>query len=366
MSESYDTWFPTFRRMTGIDPPFPAFWRWRTTRGQQQSLLRLIAVAMEQNLPLAPLIEAWAADESGVQRNRLRRLARLLCEGMSLPGAVEEVKGVLNDEQKLAIRFGTQSGTLTASIHDALDEPSATNVWQYPRLKKSLIYCAILVVIATLIVTFIAIKIVPQFRAIIREFDLSEPPFMVLARQMAEIFAEYWFVWVLALIAVGWLLSSRWPGRQLRYAILDKLFRPLRQLRTASVLRKLSVASQAGRPISGAISTLARYHFDSTYRHRLLFVRNEIEQGADVWQSMANTGLLNPADVQVLELSEKVGNRPWALKQLALAKSRATMRRLSKWSEFAMPALVFVLGAFVLIQALGVFSFLANVVKSLA
>jgi type II secretory pathway component PulF len=80
---------------------------------------------------------------------------------------------------------------------------------------------------------------------------------------------------------------------------------------------------------------------------------------------MAATGLLNPADVRVLELSEKVGNRSWALKQLALAKSRDTMRRLSKWSEFAMPALVFILGAFVLIQAVGVFGFLANTINSL-
>lgn len=52
-----------------------------TTREQQKSLAMLIAVAAEQQVPLQPLLTAWADDEQGVQQNRVRRLGRLLDEG---------------------------------------------------------------------------------------------------------------------------------------------------------------------------------------------------------------------------------------------------------------------------------------------
>ena len=81
-----------------------------------------------------------------------------------------------------------------------------------------------------------------------------------------------------------------------------------------------------------------------------------MEQGADVWQSMAKLGLLSAPEVRVLETAERVGNRPWVLHQLALLKKRRTMRRLAHWSELALPLVIVLMGAFVLFQALGVFS----------
>ena len=44
-------------------------------------------------IALAPLLEAWAADERGRQRGRVRRLVRLLKQGVPLPEAVEQVPG---------------------------------------------------------------------------------------------------------------------------------------------------------------------------------------------------------------------------------------------------------------------------------
>jgi type II secretory pathway component PulF len=91
-------WFPKFRRLTGrrLGAPF-------TTRTQSQTLLRIIALAIEQRLPLAPLLQAFAEDESGVQRWRIQRLAGLLERGTSLPAALEQVAHVLPEENVLAI-----------------------------------------------------------------------------------------------------------------------------------------------------------------------------------------------------------------------------------------------------------------------
>ena len=128
----------------------------------------------------------------------------------------------------------------------------------------------------------------------------------------------------------------------------------------------IAIASNAGRPMAGALSTLARYHFDSTLRNKLSFVRNEMEQGANLWQSMSAVDLLTDADVRALNLAERLGNRTWVLTQLANAKNRRAIRRLDYASQLVLPAVVLLMGLFVLFQALALFTPLTNIIRGFA
>jgi type II secretory pathway component PulF len=347
--------FPTFRRLFNWSNQSFYLWPLHTTAAQRQSLLRLIAVATEENLPLAPLIETWALDERGVQKERLRRLARLLNSGTPLTDAVEQVRGVLRDEDVLAIRFGAQSGTLSATIRAALDESASVSTSRPNRFRKTLVYGCTVFLIGLPIVAFIQIKVMPAFDQILNEFSMEQPAVAGWSTAVASFVARFWWLGALLVIVLLSTLFSAWPGRFLRHTVFGRMFRSLRELRAAEILHKLSVATSAGRPISGALSTLARYHFDPIIRHKLLFVRNELEQGADVWQSMTAVGLLTPQEVGLLRSAERVGNRPWALKQLADGKQRRTLRRLERMSDLFLPVVVFAIAAFVLVQALAVF-----------
>jgi type IV pilus assembly protein PilC len=347
--------FLTRHRHIPWQPEFAAWWPMHTTSAQRQSLLRLIAVAAEEHLPLSPLIAAWAEDERGVQRRRLRRLARLLKSGTPLPEAVEQVPGVLRDEDLLAIRFGAQSGTLTASVRALLDEspPEASDVAR--TFRSTLVYVAAVILLSLPVVAFFQISIAPQMHQIFAEYSLETPWALQWLEWLTGLVAKFWWLFALAALALIWPVFSARPGRYVRHTLLGRFVRPLRELRVADVLHKLSIALQAGRPIPGVLSTLARYHFDPAIRHKLLFVRNEVEQGADVWQSMASVDFLTEKEVNVVATSERIGNRPWILRQLAAGKRRRTSRLLARLSELVLPAVAMVIGAIVLLQALAVF-----------
>jgi MSHA biogenesis protein MshG len=361
-----DTAFPTFRRLLSFQNPFPNLWPRGTSRTQQRSLLRLILTATEKDINLGRLVNRWAEDESGVQRQRLRRLALLLHDGAALPDAVEEVRGVLGDEDVLAIRFGAQSGTLAASIRDRLEQSDFALGSRSLPTRHLIMYLCLLGIVASIVITFWEIKIVPALNQIFQEFDIGSPPkALVWSTAIANAVTRYWYVAVAAVFAVWLLLFSRRLGRPIRLQITGRLFRPMRDLRIADVLQKLSVATRAGRPLEGALSTLARYHFDPVLRHQLLFIRNELEQGANIWHSMGNVGLLNPQEVRVLESSERVGNRPWVLNQLAQLKKRRTTQRVANWSQVVLPLIIVLLGGFVLLQALSMFQSLLQLVYSL-
>jgi type II secretory pathway component PulF len=360
------SWFPTFRSFFTSAGAFRTWWPWYTTTAQRRSLLRLIAVATEEHLPLAPLIESWMQDECGVQRRRVRKLARLLQQGRPLADAVELVPGVLREEDLLAIRFDAQSGTRTAAMRELLAASQEASHAAAPRLRQSLLYFCVLLPVSLLLIAFTQIRIVPVLGQIFSEFGMDLPPALSWSVASGGATFLYWWIGALALLAVIWWLLATRSGRPVRYALFGRLLRPWYEVRAAGVLQNIAIAVAAGRPIPGALSTLARYHFDPTIQRELLFVRNEVEQGADVWHSLAGVGMLSQPEVELLSGAQRTGNLAWILKTLVAAKERRTSQRYQWAAELVVPALVFLMAALVVFQAFTVFQPLTRIIESLS
>ena len=349
-----ETWFPTFRRFFGTRVPLPSLWPPYTTAWQRRSLLRLIAVALEDNLPLVPLLESWTQDERGAQKSRLRRLIGLLKSGRPLADAIEEVPGILRDEDVLALRFDTHSGTRTAAVRSMLDEQPLETSSQLPRLRRPFIYLCMFVPIFLFFFAFNQLRIVPVFHVMLSQFGMPRPAVLGWSASFGNTLLNYWWVFPLVAIALAWSMFSTRGGRFVRHSVLGRWFTSRRQMHAGDLLQHLGVAVQAGRPVPGALSTLARYHFDPATRHQLLFLRNEVEQGAELWASMQAVGLLTSPEVRLLKTADRVGNRPWVLKQLAQIKKRRAYQRSQRTTEFLLPLVVIVMGGFVLFQSLTV------------
>jgi type II secretory pathway component PulF len=362
-----ETWFPTFRKLGRGHLTAPSFswWPLYTTAAQRRSLLRLIAVATEENLPLVPLLESWAADERGLQRSRLLQLLALLRRGTPLPDAIDAVPGLLRPEDALAVRFDAQSGTRTAAVRQALAEFDETETQSRSGVRQTVVYVVVVFLVALLLTAFVQTKILPVIIRMLGEFSLDLPAVSALSWQMSQTLASDWWIIALAALVALWALLFTEAGRWLRDLMLYPLSASGRQWRSAGVLELLGVAMHAGRPLPGALSTLARYHFDPGIRNKLLFIRNEVELGADAWQCMGKAGLLTPPEVRLLAASQRLGNRGWALQQLVAVKRRRTTERLERAAQFLMPALVIAMGGFVLFQSLTVFLPLVELISSL-
>src|SRR3954468_16324238 len=167
-----DSQFPTFGRLSRMDFAGAFGWPWYTTAAQRRGLLRVIAVGIEEKLPLVPLLQAWAEDERGAQQKRLRRLLRLINAGATIADAVEQVPGILRDEDILALRFDSQSGTVTTAVREGLDDAANNAPARLSRSRGTSLYLWTVLILGCPIVTFIAIKIMPAFQMILREFDV--------------------------------------------------------------------------------------------------------------------------------------------------------------------------------------------------
>jgi type II secretory pathway component PulF len=335
---------------------FASLWPWFTTRRQSLSLLRLIAVGIEEKLPLAPLVEAWAEDERGFQRARLRTLARLLGTGMALDDAIEEVPGVLNSRHLLALRFDRQMGTRTAAAQAILQEDPSPPLRQ-PGISRSLFYLYICIVppFVLLFIFFFHFNITPKLTRILGEFSVPQPDVFVWWRMLGDLVVQWTLPMALLALAALWFLISTRAGLRLGRNLTGRLSHSARHRYTSDVLQLLGVAVATGRPLAGTLSTLARYHFDPAIRQQLLFARNEVEQGVDVWQTLVDSSLLTRSEAHLLHTGQRLGNQPWTMSQIVAVKRQRARRRQALSAVFLWPLAILTLGSVVLFEALSVF-----------
>ena len=332
--------FPTFERAWNAFGNFsPAGWplpQWLSTpwwiadtlTAKQRSLLRIVTVGINEKLELTPLIWSLATEHRGKYRRRLFQLARRLESGTPLPVALEQTPNVLSDEQLLAVRFAVQSGTLSQTLTETLSSSDTAAQQIANRLKQIIFYGGVVATLFTLVLTFMMVKIVPSFQAILDDFSLeiTEPMEMLIV--IANVITIWGPLFLLILLLFLWLAKSQAMRRFFRRRILSRMLKPVAQLRAANLLSLLAVTQENGRPLPGAISTLARYHYDSLIRRKLLFVRNEIEQGSELWSSMAKVRLLSTAEARALESAADAGALPWTMRKLAQWKQDRVTRRL--------------------------------------
>ncbi len=338
-------WDGTWRFSPWLNTPW---WPADTLVTKQKALLRILAVAATERLEAAPLVAALAREDRSRYRRRLRRFAKRLSTGTGLADALEQTPGVLSDEQALAVRFGEQSGTLPSTLRILLDNRDQASQRITTRLRQIGFYASITLAIFVYVVSFILIKILPSFAAIFDDFELQLPRLTELLISISNWAVNFWWLLAISLLTFVWLFRSERSRRFFRRKISSRLIRPIAQLRSADLLTLLAINARAGRPLAGVLSTLARYHFDSKIRYKLLFVRNEMEQGANVWNSMATAQLLTAAEARALEKSTSADSRAWTMDQLAQLRRGRVERRIDLYISLFQPLVILIMAGAVL------------------
>ena len=373
-------------------------WRYRSSR--RAALLAAMASAASTSMPLAPAVEAFAAEWRGSFRRCARLLARSLADGTPLPEALRRTRvpislvdvilailllgpvglvligllviliywigprGIISPKSLSVIEAGQEAGVLSEAIGEAarlaLPQESLTKaalpIW----------YLLDMLLVAGGVVTFLLVKIVPAFIKIFQDFDAELPPATIALIQFFDYFVNYFYI---ALPLVLLLLASG-IHFALRYFGLSRWDPPLiagvaRRLDTAVVLRMLGVVAAAGRPLEPALAAFARGFPNASLRRRLRRVREDVSCGADCWESFREHGLLRLQETALLKSASRVGNLPWVLGETAAGIERKFTYRMRVVSQFLLPAAVLTFGAVVFSIVVGLFLPLVSLIEKL-
>ena len=363
--------FPTFQRLAHFEFRYSPWkcmpwWPADTLAARQKSLLKILAVAAAEQLEAAPLVANLAIEHRGSYKRRLRRLSQRLYAGTLLADAIEQTPGVLSDDDALAIRFGEQSGILPATLVDLINKPDQAQLRIRTRLRQVVVYSLLTLAVMASVLTFLMIKIIPSLNAIFYDFELDLPRISLFVIAASDGIVRYWWLLAIPGIALVWFWKSERLKRYVRRHVTGRIIKPLAQLRSINVLNLLAGNARAGRPLAGAVSTLARYHFDGRIRQKLLFVRNEMEQGADPWESMSRVQLIAPTEARALQAATSSESRSWTLNRFVELKRGRVERRLEMYLSLLQPAATLLIAIVVLVIAVGCLAPIFDLISALA
>ncbi|MFK7737792.1 MAG: type II secretion system F family protein [Pirellulaceae bacterium] len=364
------------RRLPSILPMFSAQHGWRASTWWLpdsrnvvgQSLVRLLALAHRERIPVAPLVTAYALEQRYFHRKRLQQWCSLLNEGAALIPSLEQHREILPDEDILLLRLASESGMLDEAYDQLIRKYESEATAPKLQLQKVLAYVTATGVTTVILVLFLFIFIAPTYREIYDEFGLALPAAFESVSAVAKWLGSSAFLPVIAGVSLVALLVV-WvfqPQRPAQRAFGSGLSRSLYQLRSAQLMRLIAMALERGRPLPGSLSTLAKYHFDRVIRGRLLFARNEVEHGASIWNSLASAQLLEQREASALDEASTNEFRSWLLRALADQKQSRIRFRYLLLSKTVYPAIILLFGCIVAWIAVGFFSVITQIITSLS
>jgi len=338
---------------------------------QQDSLLTILAIAAEGNMPLAPTVaafadqyqgrypreyrglafdpfyhvEAFADHFKGNYGGRIMNLAAELDRGRSVADALASVRGVVSRDALLLARVGDQTGRLPQALRMAASSRSSQlPIWT--AIASRLAYLLAMLLIIQSICGFMLYFIVPKFESIFKDFGVPLPQPTILLIEGSHFLIKYFYLttaWIppLELLLLIFLPFSFAGWVNYDVPLFDRL---LRRRHMALILRSLSLAVDAGKPIEVALTTLASHYPTLWVRRKLIKVDERVQLGESWISALEQQGIIQSSDAQVLSSAAEVGNVAWALRELAETGERRLAFRFQAVTQTLFPLVVIGLG----------------------
>ena len=98
-------------------------------------------------------------------------------------------------------------------------------------------------------------------------------------------------------------------------------------------------------------------------RNGLARASASVNSGLDWREALRKSRLITHAEQALLTSAERVGNLPWALRQIARRREKRTVYRLATALQILYPAAILFLGAFVAFYVVALFVLLVELIK---
>ncbi len=338
----------------------------RLRASRQEALLALLAIASERGMPLDAAISAFADQFGGRSRRRFLGVAAQLHAGRSLGLALSRPKRVVSSDAILMVRVGEAVDALPAALRMTASN-RAGRVGNWTGFASKLAYLLALLSVAEALSSFLLYFIVPKFEAIFKDFGVPLPSVTIFMIQASHLVIRNGGIGLLILlgqvILLLYLPFSYGGWMNYRVPIFDRL---MGRRHAALVLRAISLAIEANRPIGKAMEILAVDYPARWYRRRLARASEDIDSGSDWIQALWRRGAIRRVDAEVLGSAASVGNLAWACRELAATTERRQQLRLQMILQAIFPVAVLAVGLTVAVLCLGYFVPLVFLIQRLS
>lgn len=334
---------------------------------QRRSMAKMLALLVERGRQLDSSVLFAGQALRGIVGRAADRLLTELGRGASLVEAVAKHPRALPPEALAYVAAGLTADAQAAALRELSrsDEGEMAGAWR--ACIDRIAYLAFVLMIMAAVLTFIMVKIVPEFQNIFYEFDIELPRMTLLAIMVSQYFTQYAAAPVIMASAI-FLLGSLLVG--ICYLCDIPLLRPWTDMlffrrRSAHVLRILSVAIEARESVADVLRRVTGVFPSDPVRNRLRPVVASVRAGADWRDALLNARIITNTERALLKAAERAGNLPWALRQISMRREKRAVYRLMAAVQVLFPIAILAFGMFVAFFVVSLFIPLVKLIDGL-
>jgi type IV pilus assembly protein PilC len=254
-----------------------------------------------------------------------------------------------------AVTAGERSGNLTGVLEQYISYLKVSTGFKRALL-TALIYPAILVVAVIVIMTYLVTFAVPRFAELYRDLDVKLPDITQFVLALALPLRTYFLVFAAAIIILGFVIFL-WTRTETGALAIDRLkprFPVLGDIwlksQIAQFVRTLSTLLAGGTPLVSGLQTSAAAIGSRLISSTILQAANRVREGESLYSSLAETRMVPPLALEMIEVGEASGALAPMLTSVAEFYEEEVATSLERTLLWISPAiLVFMAGVIFLI-----------------
>ena len=274
---------------------------------------RQFATMIAAGLPLVQCLQTLGLQvERKPFQEIIGKVAADVESGSTLSEAMGRFPNVFNELYVNLVHVGETGGVLDsmlARLSTYLEKAQALR----HRVQMAVIYPALVILVAILVVTFLMIFVIPIFAAFFTKAGVPLPLPTRIVVGMSNAIANYWYL-ILAAI-VGIILGFRaWYRTESGRLAVDSallrapIFGPLmRKIAVARFTRTLSALLGGGVPIIDALRITAKTAGNRVVENAVMEARERVMAGQTLGERLRDSKVFPPMVVQMVVVGEQTG-----------------------------------------------------------
>jgi len=274
---------------------------------------RQLATMVDAGIPLVGALDALQDQmESKGFKSVVKRVRDNVEGGLSLSEALSKQPNVFSAFFINMVRAGESSGNLD-EILDRVAIYMEKTIALIRKVKSSLIYPAVVVIMAIVITTFLIVKVVPTFESIFATIGVSLPLPTLILISISHI-VRRWLLLVIIALFISIFLLSRAIKTDRGRLIFDKLLLKipaigplLRKVAIARFARTLSTLQKSGVSILTALEIVGKTSGNKVIEEAVLHTKMSIKEGESIAQPLSASKVFPPMVTRMISVGEQTG-----------------------------------------------------------
>jgi MSHA biogenesis protein MshG len=311
-----------------------------------------------------PILRALAGLEASTSHpgviSLLQDVRASLDQGRELATAFARHPAVFSSFYVAMTRVGELTGKLT-EVFQRLAEHLEFELDIRARIKQALRYPMMVIFAMGIALVIINLFVLPKFADVFAHFKAELPLMTRILLGFSGWTVKWWPLVVAGGIGVAlawrnWIATPSgryaWDRFKLRLPIAGNI---VLKATLARFARSFALASSSGVPISQALTVVAQTVDNAYIGARVEQMRDGVERGESISRCATGTGVFTPIVLQMIAVGEETGELDSLMTEIAQMYERETDFAIKGLSAAIEPILLTIIGAMVLVLALGVF-----------